>query len=234
MGYPVWVQVPPWAYILEVSMNFILLGAPGSGKGTIAGKIEEHFGAVQISTGDILRAAIHKGTEIGKLAEEYMTKGDLVPDDVIMGIMKDRLHENDCEKGFILDGFPRTLIQAEKLDVLLKEIGKEVNLIVNLNVPESLIIQRLSSRRTCSNLDCHAIFNIITSPSKEEGICDKCGSKTVQRDDETETAIKHRLETYYEKTAPLFEYYKNRECFVDLEATYADVLFKGILDRLNG
>jgi len=215
-------------------MNFILLGAPGSGKGTIAGKIEEHFKAVQISTGDILRAAVRKGTEIGKLAEEYMNQGDLVPDDVIMGIMKDRLREDDSKKGFILDGFPRTLIQAEKLDALLKEIDTEINLILNLSVPEALLIQRLSSRRTCSNLECNAIFNVITSPSKQEGICDKCGAKTIQRDDETETAIKHRLETYYEKTAPLFEYYKNRECFLDLEAIDANVLFKEILDRLNG
>ena len=214
-------------------MNVILLGAPGSGKGTIAGKIEKHFGSIQISTGDILRAAVSKGTEIGKLAEEYMTRGDLVPDDVIMGIMKDRLREEDCDKGFILDGFPRTLVQAEKLSALLEEINKDIDLIANLNVPESVIIQRLSSRRTCSNLDCNAIYNVITSPSKVEEICDKCGSKTVQRDDETETAIKHRLKTYYEKTAPLVAYYRDNKCFVDLFEVKIDPLFEELLSKLN-
>jgi adenylate kinase len=214
-------------------MNFILLGAPGSGKGTIAGRIEKHFGSIQISTGDILRTAIGKGTEIGKLAEQYMTRGDLVPDDVIMDIMKDRLREEDCSKGFILDGFPRTLVQAEKLGTLLREINKEINLIANLNVPESVLIQRLTSRRTCSNSDCHAIYNVITSPSKVEGICDKCGSKTIQRDDETETAIKHRIETYHEKTAPLVAYYKNDKCFVDLFEITVDDLFQELLSKLN-
>ena len=214
-------------------MNVILLGAPGSGKGTIAGRIEKHFGSIQISTGDILRAAISNGTEIGKLAEQYMTRGDLVPDDVIMGIMKDRLREEDCNKGFILDGFPRTLVQAEKLSTLLEEINKNIDLIANLNVPESILIQRLTSRRTCSNSDCHAIFNIITSPSKVEGICDKCGSKIVQRDDETEAAIKHRLETYHEKTVPLVEYYQNSGCFLESTAISSDVLFDEILNKLN-
>ena len=213
-------------------MNIILLGAPGSGKGTIAGRIEKHFNSVQISTGDILRAAVSKGTEVGKLAEEYMKRGDLVPDDVIMDIMKDRLREEDCNKGFILDGFPRTLVQAEKLGALLKEINKDINLIVNLNVPEAELVQRLTSRRTCSNADCNAIYNVVSNPTKVEGVCDKCGSKTIQRDDETETAIKHRLKTYHEKTAPLVEYYQNSECFFNSTATNTDVLFDEILSKL--
>ena len=212
-------------------MNIILLGAPGSGKGTLAGKIEKHFEAVQISTGDILRAAVGKGTEIGKMAEEYMKRGDLVPDDVIMGIMKERLVEEDCNKGFILDGFPRTLVQAEKLGELLKDIDKTIDLIVNLNVPDDVLIKRLTSRRTCSNSACHAIYNIISNPTKVEGICDICGCKTIQRDDETETAIKHRLKTYYEKTAPLVAYYQNYECFLGSNAVDTDAIFSEILEK---
>jgi len=206
-------------------MNLILLGAPGAGKGTVSSLLVKEYGLVQISTGDILRGAVKAGTEIGKKAQDYMNRGDLVPDSVIMGIMGERLQEDDCKKGFILDGFPRTIPQAEELDELLKKLNISLDMIVNLNVPEEELLKRLTSRRTCSNPDCQAIYNVISNPTKVEGICDKCGSKTIQRDDETEEAIKHRLETYKEKTAPLIDFYKGRDNFVSADSTDSKNVF---------
>jgi len=212
-------------------MKLILLGAPGAGKGTVSNLLVEKFGIVQISTGDILRGAVKAGTKIGKEAEAFMKRGDLVPDSVIMGIMEDRLKEDDCQKGFILDGFPRTIPQAEELGTLLKRIGIKLDLVVNLEVPEDELLKRLSSRRTCSNSSCQAIYNVISSPSKKEGVCDKCGSPTIQRDDETETAIKHRLATYNEKTAPLINYYKNSDVFISADSTNSKNVFDAIVKR---
>jgi adenylate kinase len=212
-------------------MKLILLGAPGAGKGTVSNLLVEKFGIVQISTGDILRGAVKAGTKIGKEAEAFMKRGDLVPDSVIMGIMEERLKEDDCRKGFILDGFPRTIPQAEELDALLKRIGIKLDLVVNLEVPEEELLKRLSSRRTCSNSSCQAIYNVISSPSKKEGVCDKCGSPTIQRDDETETAIKHRLATYNEKTSPLINYYKNSDAFISADSTNSKNVFDAIVKR---
>lgn len=215
-------------------MNLILLGAPGAGKGTVARLLVDKYGIIQISTGDILRGAVKAGTETGKKAEEYMNRGDLVPDSVIMGIMEERLQESDCAKGFILDGFPRTIPQAEELDKLLKRINVELDLIVNLEVPEDELLRRLTSRRTCSNSSCQAIYNVISQPTKIEGVCDICGSPTIQRDDETEDAIKHRLKTYVEKTQPLINYYSASEKYISADSTSSEDVFKDIVKRLDG
>lgn len=215
-------------------MKLILLGAPGAGKGTVSSLLVEKYGIVQISTGDILRGAVKAQTEIGKKAAEFMNRGDLVPDSVIMGIMEERLKGDDCQKGFILDGFPRTIPQAEELDKLLARIDMKLDLIVNLEVPEAELLKRLTSRRTCSNSSCQAIYNVISNPTKVDGKCDKCGSPTIQRDDETETAIKHRLLTYAEKTAPLIGYYKNSGIYISADSTNSRSVFDAIVDKANG
>ena len=213
-------------------MKLILLGAPGAGKGTVAKLLTEVDGSVQISTGDILRGAVAAGTELGKEAQGFMNAGDLVPDELIMGIMGDRLQEDDCKKGFLLDGFPRTIPQAEALKVLLSDLGIELDMAVNLDVARDVILDRLTTRRTCSNSDCQAIYNVKSSPTKEEGICDKCGSPVVQRADETEEAISHRLETYNEKTAPLIGFYEKEGLVVNVNATSSDAVVAAITDKL--
>jgi adenylate kinase len=189
-------------------MKIILLGAPGAGKGTVAKLLTEYDGSVQISTGDILRGAVKAGTKLGKQAKTYMDAGDLVPDELIMEIMKERLAEPDCRHGFILDGFPRTIPQAQSLKGLMEELKIRLDFVVSLEVPRDVIIDRLTTRRTCSNSDCQEIYNIKSNPPLPDGTCRKCGSPTIQRDDETEAAIQHRLETYTKKTSPLIEFYQ--------------------------
>lgn len=189
-------------------MRIVLLGAPGAGKGTVAKSLTEFDGSVQISTGDILRNAVKAGSELGKKAKGYMERGELVPDDLIMDIMEVRMKEPDCQKGFLLDGFPRTIPQAEALKKLLEKIGIKLDAAINLDVPTDVILDRLTTRRTCSNPDCQEIYNIKSKPPKADGTCFKCGSPAVQRADETEEAIKQRLATYNEKTAPLIDFYK--------------------------
>jgi len=189
-------------------MRVILLGAPGAGKGTIAKLLTDYDGSVQISTGDILRAAVKEGTDLGKQAKAYMDRGDLVPDSLVMRIMEERLQEDDCEKGFILDGFPRTIPQAEELKKLLAKLNMSLDMVVNLDVPKEVILDRLTTRRTCSNPECQEIYNIKSKPPTLEGKCEKCGFPVIQRDDETEEAILHRLDTYIEKTAPLIGFYR--------------------------
>jgi len=191
-------------------MKIILLGAPGAGKGTVAKLLSEYDGSVQISTGDILRKAVKDGTELGKEAKEYMDRGDLVPDSLIMKIMETRLQEPDCEKGFILDGFPRTIPQAEALAELLDKLDIALDFTANLDVPKDVILDRLTTRRTCANPECQEIYNIKSNPPTPDGKCKKCGSPVIQRDDETEEAILNRLETYNEKTAPLMGFYEKR------------------------
>lgn len=189
-------------------MKIILLGAPGAGKGTVAKLLTEIDGSIQISTGDLLRAAVKEGTELGKEAKTYMDRGDLVPDALIMKMMGVRLQDPDCQKGFILDGFPRTIPQAEALKKLLSTLTIKLDFVVNLEVPRDVILDRLTTRRTCSNPNCQEIYNVKSNPPQADGTCRKCGSPTVQRDDETEEAILNRLSTYNEKTAPLIGYYE--------------------------
>ncbi|NHZ69978.1 MAG: adenylate kinase [Thermotogales bacterium] len=214
-------------------MKLILLGAPGAGKGTVAKLLTAVDGSVQISTGDILRGAVQAGTELGKKADAFMKAGDLVPDDLIMGIMEDRLQEPDCAKGFLLDGFPRTIPQAEALKALLDRIGVKLDMAVNLDVPRDVILDRLTTRRTCSNTKCQAIYNVKSNPPKVEGVCDKCGSPVIQRDDETEEAISKRLETYNEKTAPLAAYYEKEGLLTNVNATSSDVVVQTIKDKVG-
>ena len=214
-------------------MKLILLGAPGAGKGTVAKLLTDVDGSVQISTGDILRGAVQGGTELGKQADAFMKAGDLVPDDLIMGIMEARLQEPDCEQGFLLDGFPRTIPQAEALKGLLDRIGIKLDMAVNLDVPREVILDRLTTRRTCSNSDCQAIYNVKSNPPKQEGVCDKCGSPVIQRDDETEEAISKRLETYNEKTAPLVSFYEKEGLLTKVNATSSDVVVKSIKEKIG-
>ncbi|MES9906277.1 MAG: adenylate kinase [Sedimenticola sp.] len=213
-------------------MRLILLGAPGAGKGTVAKLLTTLDGSVQISTGDILRGAVKEGTDLGKQAKAFMTAGDLVPDELIMGIMGERLLEDDCKAGFLLDGFPRTIPQAEALKVLLAKLNIELDAAVNLDVPRDVILDRLTTRRTC--IDCGAIYNVKSQPPKVEGICDKCGGNIVQRDDETEEAISKRLDVYNEKTAPLANFYKGEGMLLDVNATSSDTVVSAIQEKLAG
>lgn len=214
-------------------MRLILLGAPGAGKGTVAKMLTALDGSVQISTGDILRGAVKDGTELGKKADAFMKAGDLVPDDLILGIMAERLQQPDCAKGFLLDGFPRTIPQAEALGGMLDKLGIKLDFAVNLDVPREVILDRLTTRRTCSNSACQEIYNVKSKPPKVEGKCDKCGSPVIQRDDETEEAISKRLDTYNEKTAPLADFYRKAGLLLDVNATSSDTVVATIKSKLG-
>ncbi len=210
-------------------MKLILLGAPGAGKGTVA-KLLTKDGSVQISTGDILRSAVAAGTELGKQAEAAMKAGDLVSDDLIMGIMGERLKEDDCKAGYLLDGFPRTIPQAEALKVLLAEMGETLDCAVEIDVPRDVILDRLTTRRTCTG--CGEIYNVKSNPPAVEGVCDKCGEPVVQRDDETEEAISNRLNVYNDQTAPLVGFYKNEGLLLSVEATSSDAVIEAIKAKI--
>lgn len=214
-------------------MKLILLGAPGAGKGTVAKLLTAIDGSIQISTGDILRGAVQAGSDLGKEAEGYMKRGDLVPDSLIMGIMENRLQEPDCEKGFLLDGFPRTIPQAEALKELLAKLDITLDMAVDIDVPKDIILDRLCTRRTCENSDCQAIYNVKSNPPQQEGICDKCGAKVVQREDETEEAISHRLATYNEKTAPLIGFYEKEGLLISIKAVDSDAVVNGVKEKLG-
>ena len=191
-------------------MIMIMLGAPGTGKGTVAGFLTQKLGIPQVSTGDIFRKHIKEQTELGKLADSYISKGSLVPDDITIKIVEDRLKEKDVEKGIILDGFPRTVKQAEALDKILESEGKKVDIVVNLTTPEEEIIERIVNRRVCSNQNCKTVYNLILNPPKNEGVCDKCGSALIKRDDDTVETVKSRLNNYFELTSPLVDYYEKQ------------------------
>ena len=198
-------------------MNIMLFGAPGAGKGTQAKFIIDKYGIPQISTGDMLRAAISEGTEMGMEAKKFMDEGKLVPDSTIIGIIKDRLSQEDCKKGFILDGFPRTLAQAEALEELLKELNMNLDKVISLNVPDELIVGRVVGRRVCPN--CGASFHIENNPPKVEGKCDYCGSDLIIRKDDNKDTVEKRLSAYHEQTAPLFNFYSERGVMVELDGT---------------
>lgn len=186
----------------------VLLGPPGAGKGTQAKLLQEEFGAVQISTGDILRKAVAHQTPLGKEAAGFINRGALVPDKVIVNLVAERLKEKDCQKGFILDGFPRTIPQAEGLDEILKKMGLNLNCVLLVEVPHDVIVERLAGRRICKN--CGALWHVVFDPPKREGACDRCGGELFQRDDDQEQTISHRLRVYDEQTAPLVDYYRQR------------------------
>ncbi|KOR28717.1 adenylate kinase [Achromatium sp. WMS2] len=212
-------------------MRLILLGAPGAGKGTVAKMLTAIDGSVQISTGDILRAAVKAGSALGQKAEAFMKAGDLVPDSLIMDIMGERLQAADCQAGFLLDGFPRTIPQAEALKELLGKLGLTLDAAVSLEVPREVILDRLTTRRTC--VDCSAIYNVKSNPPKQDGICDKCGAKVIQRDDETEEAISNRLEVYNAKTAPLVGFYSKEGLLLNVNATSSEVVVAQIKSHLG-
>ncbi|MFC1843530.1 adenylate kinase [Thermodesulfobacteriota bacterium] len=214
-------------------MKLILLGAPGAGKGTVAKLLTAIDGSVQISTGDILRGAVQAGSELGKEAEAFMKRGDLVPDSLIMGIMEKRLQAPDCQKGFLLDGFPRTIPQAEALKELLVKLDITLDMAVNIDVPRDVILDRLCTRRTCENTDCQAIYNVKSNPTKQEGVCDKCGSAVIQRADETEEAISHRLQTYNDKTAPLIGFYEKEGLLKTVSGTSSDIVVQELKASLG-
>ena len=186
-------------------MKIIMLGAPGAGKGTQAKQIAAKYNIPHISTGDIFRANIKNGTELGKKAKEYMDQGLLVPDELTCDLVMDRIHEDDCANGFVLDGFPRTIPQAEALTNALSKNGEKMEYAIDVNVPDENIVNRMSGRRAC--LDCGATYHIVAIPPKKEGICDNCGSKLVLRDDDKPETVQKRLDVYHEQTQPLIDYY---------------------------
>ncbi|ADR19395.1 adenylate kinase [Calditerrivibrio nitroreducens] len=189
-------------------VNLVFLGPPGAGKGTQSSYIINEYKVVQISTGDILRSAVKEGTELGKMAKKYMDEGKLVPDDVIIGIVRERLKQDDCKNGFILDGFPRTIPQAVSLDAMLKDdLNISLTHIISLEVDDNLIMERLTGRRTCKG--CGKVYHIKYNPPKKEGVCDDCGGELYQRDDDKEETIAKRLKVYHEQTSALKDYYKN-------------------------
>ncbi len=212
-------------------MKIILLGPPGAGKGTIAKALMERDGSVQISTGDILRAAVAAGTELGKQAEAAMKAGDLVSDELIMGIMRERLQQEDCQRGYLLDGFPRTLPQARALKTLLEDLGEKLDAALELDIPREVIIERLTTRRTCSN--CGEIYNVKTRPPKVEGVCDVCGGPVVQRDDETEEAIENRLKVYQQQTAPLIDFYRDEGLLVSVPSSDIEPVMAALEPRIG-
>jgi len=186
-------------------MVLILMGPPGCGKGTQGKRLEERYGIPQLATGDMLREAVKNATPVGLKAKSYMDRGQLVPDEVIVGVMRERMGRKDCAKGFILDGFPRTVGQAEALGGLLKDLNKKIVAAINLDVADEEVVQRLSGRRSC--LSCGATYHIAFSPPKKEGRCDKCGTELVQRSDDKEGTIRERLSVYRAQTAPLISFY---------------------------
>ena len=188
-------------------MFLILLGPPGAGKGTQAQLITKEFGIPQISTGDILRAEVRKGTDLGQKVKSIMEAGKLVSDDLIIKIIEKRIQEPDCKNGFILDGFPRTIGQAEALSQLLKKLGPEKLKVLEFQIPDDVIVKRITNRRVCSK--CGKVFNLLLNPPPPDGKCDVCGGAIIQRSDDTEEVVRKRLKEYHEKTEPLIDYYKN-------------------------
>jgi len=196
-------------------MQIVLFGPPGAGKGTQAKFISEKFNVPHISTGDILRENVREGTALGKKAKEYMDKGALVPDELLIDIIKDRLQKPDTKKGFLLDGFPRTIAQAEALDPILDDINKKLDAVIDVDVTANELIRRLSGRRTCRA--CGATYHITSNPPRVPGVCDQCGGELYQRADDTEAAIKHRIEVYKQQTEPLIDYYKKKGLLVHID-----------------
>lgn len=191
-------------------MRIVLLGGPGSGKGTQAKKLTEKLRIPQISTGDIFRAALKEGTPMGLKAKTFMDKGELVPDDVVIGVVEERLSKPDLDKGFMLDGFPRTLGQAEALDKIMASLNKSIDHAILVDVPDEELVARLSGRRTCRNSECGKMYHVMFNPPKIDGKCDTCGGELYQRDDDNEKTIRERLAVYNSATAPLIDYYQNK------------------------
>ncbi|EXX88976.1 adenylate kinase [Paenibacillus darwinianus] len=214
-------------------MNILFMGPPGAGKGTQAERIVNTFGVPHISTGDAFRLAMKQGTPLGQKAKEYVDQGLLVPDDVTNGIVRERLLQDDCEKGFLLDGFPRTLAQAEALDGMLAEMGRRIDHVINLKVDRSLLLARLTGRRICKA--CGSTYHVLFNPPQQEGVCDKCGGELYQRSDDTEEKVGTRLDEYISKTAPLLAYYEGKGLLLEVDGEKEiDTVTSDIVSRLKG
>lgn len=213
-------------------MKIIMLGAPGAGKGTQAKKIAAQYSIPHISTGDIFRANIKNNTELGQKAKTYMDKGELVPDSLVVDLIMDRFMEADCANGYVLDGFPRTIPQAEALDNALKANGEKVDFAINVEVPDENIINRMSGRRAC--VGCGATYHIKYNPTKVEGVCDACGEKLILRDDDKPETVKNRLSVYHEQTQPLIDYYNKAGVLAEVDGTKdMEDVFKDIVNILG-
>ena len=213
-------------------MKIIMLGAPGAGKGTQAKKIAAKYAIPHISTGDIFRANIKNNTELGQKAKTYMDKGELVPDELVVDLIMDRFKEADCANGYVLDGFPRTIPQAEALDRALSANGESVDYAINVEVPDENIINRMSGRRAC--VGCGATYHIQFNPTKVEGICDACGEKLILRDDDKPETVKNRLSVYHEQTQPLIDYYNKAGVLAEVDGTKdMEDVFKDIVNILG-
>jgi adenylate kinase len=208
-------------------MNLVLMGLPGAGKGTQAEKIVETYGIPHISTGDMFRAAIKEGTPLGLQAKEYMDRGDLVPDEVTIGIVRERLSKDDCQKGFLLDGFPRTVAQAEALENILAELNRSIDYVIHIQVDKDILMERLTGRRICKN--CGATYHLVFNPPAKSGVCDKCGGELYQRADDNEETVANRLEVNVKQTQPLLEFYEKKGYLrhingqQDIEKVFADI-----------
>lgn len=216
-------------------MNLVLMGLPGAGKGTQAEKIVEKYKIPHISTGDMFRAAMSDGTELGLKAKSFMDKGELVPDEVTIGIVRERLAKQDCEKGFLLDGFPRTVAQAEALENILAEIEKKIDYVINIDVDQSILMERLTGRRICK--ECGSTYHLVFNPPSEEGICDRCGGELYQRPDDNEETVKNRLDVNIKQTKPLLDFYESKGYLKNINGQQAieqvfldiDSLLKGLV-----
>jgi adenylate kinase len=213
-------------------LRLVIFGPPGAGKGTQAKLLSERLGVPHIATGDMLREAVKAGTRLGGLAKKYMDEGRLVPDEVVIGMVEERLRQPDCSKGFILDGFPRTIEQAEALDSELEKLGLKLDAVLNLEVGDEEVVKRIALRRTCRS--CGAVYHLIFNPPRREGVCDRCGGKLYQRDDDREEVVRNRLKVYRQQTKPLLEFYRRRGLLRDVngERSIEDV-FKEILAALG-
>ena len=213
-------------------MNILIIGAPGTGKGTMSEKLIEKYGIVHVSTGDMLRESVKNGTEVGKKAHGYMERGELVPDEVIHDIILERFAQKDMDNGILMDGYPRTLAQAEDLDSILASLGKKVDCVLNLELDEKILIERITGRRTCPN--CKAIYHIKNMPPKVEGVCDICGSQLVTRKDDTVESLRVRLDAYHESTKDVIGYYANKGIVKTINADQSvEKVFADIVDALG-
>jgi adenylate kinase len=216
-------------------VNLVLMGLPGAGKGTQADKIVVKYNIPHISTGDMFRAAIKEGTELGLQAKSFMDKGELVPDEVTIGIVRERLSKADCEKGFLLDGFPRTVAQAEALDSMLAELDKKIDFVINIDVDQSILMERLTGRRICKN--CGATYHLVFNPPSQEGVCDRCGGELYQRADDNAETVQNRLEVNIQQTKPLLNFYEDKGYLrningqQDINKVFADI--EELLGGLN-
>nr|WP_286183348.1 adenylate kinase [Bacillus sp. ISL-55] len=211
----------------------VLMGLPGAGKGTQADKIVGKYNIPHISTGDMFRAAIKEGTELGLQAKSFMDKGELVPDEVTIGIVRERLSKEDCENGFLLDGFPRTVAQAEALDSMLADLGKKIDYVINIDVDQSILMERLTGRRICKN--CGATYHLVFNPPAKEGVCDRCGGELYQRADDNAETVQNRLDVNVQQTKPLLNFYEDKGYLRNINGQQdIDVVFVDIEELLGG